>query len=107
MKTYLIATVSALALSAMPALSQDKDIQPETLTVQERIPEGPHVYVMDFGINGSSPIYVLDADDLSLVGSIGTGTFAQMMMTPDKSALYSASVYLRRYTYGDVEAVIH
>lgn len=82
-------------------------VEPETLTVMERIPEGPHVYVMDFGINGSSPIYVLNGDDLSLVGSMPVGTFATMKMTSDKSTLYASSAYLRRYTYGEVEAVIH
>lgn len=99
--------VAALMLSGGAALAQDAGLEPETLTVMERIPEGPHVYIMDFGINGSSPIYVLDANDLSLAGSIGTGTFATMKMSADKATLYSASAYLRRYTYGDVDAVIH
>lgn len=107
MKQKILLTLSALVASGGIALAQDVDIKPETLTVKEHISEGPHVYVMDFGINGSSPIYVLNAGDLSLEGSIGTGTFAQAMMTADKSSLFSGSVYLRRYTYGDVEAVIH
>ena len=106
MKRQLVVALSVLAISGLAAFAQEA-IEPETLTVQERIPEGPHVYVMDFGINGSSPIYVLNADDLSLVGSMGAGTFATMTMSADKSTLFSASSYLRRYTYGDVEAVIH
>lgn len=105
MKRQLVAALSVLALFGTVAHAQD--LEPETLTVQEKIPEGPHFYVMDFGINGSSMIYVLNADDLSLVGSIGTGTFATMMMNPEKSTLFSSSAYLRRYGYGDVEAVIH
>lgn len=107
MKHHLILTLLVLAASGTCAYGQETDIQPETLTVKEHIAEGNHIYVMDFGINGSSPIYVLNAEDLSLEGNIGTGTFAQMMMSPDKSTLYSSSVYLRRYTYGEVEAVIH
>lgn len=106
MKRQLVVALSLLAAAAGAAFAQE-EIAPETLTVQERIPEGDHFYVMDFGINGSSPIYVLNAEDLSLVGSIGTGTFATMTMSPDKSTLYSASTYLRRYTYGEAEAVIH
>ncbi|TPE51897.1 amine dehydrogenase large subunit [Amaricoccus solimangrovi] len=107
MKRHLAIALSVLAATAAGAFAQDAGIEPETLSVLERIPEGPHLYVMDFGMNGSSPIYVLNADDLSLVGSIGTGTFGTMMMSPDHATLISASAYLRRYTYGDVEAVIH
>lgn len=106
MKTHLLVTISALALAALPALAET-DIKPETLTVLEHIPPGPHVYVMDFAINGSSQVDVLNADDLSLVGTIGAGTFAQMLMSPDKATLYTGSFYMRRYTYGDIEAVIH
>ncbi|SET78587.1 amine dehydrogenase large subunit [Paracoccus homiensis] len=107
MKHLLLTSFSALVASGTFVAAQEVDIEPETLTVEERISEGEHVFVMDFGINGSSPIYVLNADDLSLEGSIGTGTFAQMMMTKDHSSLYSLSAYLRRYTYGEVEAVVH
>jgi methylamine dehydrogenase heavy chain len=106
MKRQLVVALSLLAVPASTAFAQEA-IEPETLTVQERIPEGPHFYVMDMGINGLSPIYVFNADDLSLVGSIGTGTLATMKMSADKSTLYSASVYLSRYTYGDLEAVVH
>ena len=107
MRHTFFVTLTALTLTAVPALAQDTNIQPETLTVMERIPEGPHVYVMDFAINGSSQVLVLNADDLSLVGTIGAGTFAQMLMTPDEETLYTGSFYMRRYTYGDIEAVIH
>lgn len=107
MKRQLLVALSALAASGTVAFAQDAAIEPETLTVQETIPEGPHLYVLDFSLNGPSSIYVLDADDLSLVGSIGAGTFATMAMSPDQSSLVSASIYMRRFTYGEVEAVIH
>lgn len=107
MKRHLLVALSVLAASGTVAVAQEGGIEPETMTVLERIPEGPHFFVMDFGINGSSPIYVLNADDLSLVGSIGTGTFGTMTMSADRSTLFSASGYLRRYTYGELEAVIH
>ncbi|MBP7002199.1 amine dehydrogenase large subunit [Amaricoccus sp.] len=106
MKRQFLVALAALAGSGAAALAQDA-LPAETLTVTERIPDGPHVYMMDMGINGSSPIYVLNADDLSVVGSIGTGTLATMHMSDDKSTLYTSSVYLRRYSYGEVEAVIH
>lgn len=106
MNRELLVALSVLVAAGSAARAQDA-LPAETLTVQERIPAGPHVYVMDEGINGSSPIWVLNGDDLSVVGSIGTGTLATMQMSADKSTLYTASVYLRRYTYGDVEAVIH
>lgn len=107
MNRPLLIAILVLTASGISAFAQESSIEPETLTVQERIPEGDHFYVLDLGLNGSSSIYVLNADDLSVVGSIGAGTFAQMVMSPDKSTLYSGSIYMRRYTYGDVEAVIH
>ena len=106
MKKHLLVTISALAFAALPALAET-DIQPETLTVMEKIPEGPHVYVMDFAINGSSQVDILNADDLSLVGTIGAGTFSQMLMNADKSTLFTGWFDMRRYTYGDIEALIH
>lgn len=105
MKRQFVAALSVLAASGSVAFAQEA-LEPEILTVQERIPEGPHAFAMNFSVNGSSQIAVLDADDLSLVGTIGTGTFATMMLTPDKSALYTSSIYLRRYTYGEAEAVV-
>ncbi len=107
MTHHLITTLTFLAASAGLAMAQEVDIQPETLTVEPRISEGGHVYVMDLGNTGSSVVYVLNADDLSLEGSIGAGTFASMHMSADKSTLFTSSAYMRRYTYGELEAVIH
>ena len=107
MKHHVFPVLAALAVSGSSAFGQEVDIQPETLTVEERISEGDHVYIMDMAITGSSAIYVLNAEDFSLEGNIGAGTFSQMMFTPDKSSLYTSSVYMRRYTYGELEAVIH
>ncbi|MCV2882885.1 amine dehydrogenase large subunit [Actibacterium sp. XHP0104] len=106
MKHQLIALLSVAAGAGSPAFAQEVNIEPEILTVEERISEGEHVFVMDFGINGSSQISILNANDLSMAGTIGTGTFAQMMMSPDMASLYTGSVYLRRYTYGEVEGVV-
>lgn len=107
MKHHLITTLSLLVASAGIATAQETNIEPETLTVEPRISDGGHVYVMDMGINGPSAIFVLNADDLSMEGNIGAGTFANMHMAADKSTLYTVSAYMRRYTYGEVEAVIH
>ena len=106
MKHHLVVAFTALAAAGAPSLAL-AEIQPETLTVQPRISEGGHVYVMDFGINDSSRIVVLDADDLGLQGTIGAGTFAQMRMNADRKTLFTSSAYFSRYSYGDVEAVVH
>lgn len=106
MKKYILATLSILAASGSHALAQEANIEPETLTVEPRISEGNHVFVMDMGINGPTSIYVLNADDLSMEGNIGAGTFANMLMTGDKSTLFTSSAYMRRYTRGELEAVI-
>lgn len=104
MKTHFVA-LAALLASAGIAFAQGA-IEPETLTVEPRISEGGHVFVMNFGINGPSQIIVLNADDLSLEGTVTAGTFAQMLMTTDKDAFYTSGAYLSRYTYGDIEGVI-
>lgn len=106
MKKHLVLALSALAVPVSPVLAQEVDIQPETLTVEARISEGDHIFVMDMGISGPSAVYVLNASDLSLEGSIGAGTFSQMLMGPDASTLYTSSVYMKRYTRGPIEAVL-
>lgn len=106
MKNHHIFAVSVLLASGGLAFAQETNIQPETLAVDARISEGEHLYVMDMGISGSSSIYVLNASDLSLEGNIGSGTFSQMLMSPDGSTVYTASMFMRRYTYGDVESVL-
>lgn len=107
MKHHLITSISLLAVSAGLASAKEVNIEPETLTIEERISEGGHVYIMDMGINGPSSIFVLNSEDLSLEGNIGAGTFANMRMSADKSTLFTSSAYMSRYTYGDLEAVIH
>lgn len=107
MKHHLISAVSVLTVLGTSAFGQEVDIEPETLVVEERISEGNHVYIMDMAISGSSAVYVLNSEDFSLEGNIGAGTFGQMLLTPDESSIYTASAYMRRYTYGDIEAVIH
>ncbi len=106
MKHHLVLSLSVLVASGAQGLAQDAEIQPETLVVEERISEGNHIYVMDMGISTPSSISVLNADDLSLEGNMGAGTFSQMLMSPGASSLYTGSVYMKRYTRGPLEAVI-
>ena len=98
------ACILALCASAGPAMA---DLAPETLTIDETIEPGPNVLVMDFGMTGSSPVYVLGAADLALKGNIGAGTYGQMVLSPDGKTLYTVSDYLERYVYGEVHAVVH
>jgi methylamine dehydrogenase heavy chain len=107
MRKQLSFTLSIVALSCTAAYAQETDIEPEVLTVEESISEGDHVFVMDMGINGPSSIFILNSDDLSLEGNVGAGTFSQMMFTADHDTLFTSSVYMSRYTYGEVEAVVH
>ncbi|WP_271215180.1 amine dehydrogenase large subunit, partial [Pseudonocardia halophobica] len=106
MKHHLLLSLSVLAATGGQVLAQEKDIQPETLAVEARISEGNHIYLMDMGISGSSSVFVLNADDLSLEGNIGAGTFSQMLMSGDGKSIYTGSVYMKRYTRGPIEAVI-
>ncbi|TMV92317.1 hypothetical protein FGG78_07930 [Thioclava sp. BHET1] len=107
MKLSPVLAALLLCAAAPGAFAQDASIKPEKLTIRPHISDGPHLFVLDFGMNGSSPIYVYDTKDFKLEGSIGTGSFGQMLMSPDKKTLYTASDYLSRYTYGTVESVIH
>ncbi|WBU57344.1 amine dehydrogenase large subunit [Paracoccus sediminicola] len=107
MKQNLILAISVAVIPASQGFGQETDIEPETLTVEERISEGDHVYVMDMGLSGPSQVSVLNAEDLTLEGTIGAGTFSQLMMGPDQASVWTASVYMSRYSYGEVEAVVH
>ncbi|WP_134679148.1 amine dehydrogenase large subunit [Paracoccus ravus] len=101
--TALTMTLMALAGTAHAA----DEIQPETLTIEEKIAPGPNVLVMDFGMVGSSPVYVFGNEDLKLKGNIGTGSFGQMILSKDGKTLYTVSAYLERYVYGPIHAVVH
>jgi methylamine dehydrogenase heavy chain len=93
-------------VAAVP-LEAGAEVELETLTVEKSIKEGPNVFLVDWGINVSSKITVLGADDLSMKGNMGAGAFAQAVLSADGNTLYTASVYLSRYTYGDLTAVMH
>ncbi|SDW31010.1 methylamine dehydrogenase heavy chain [Celeribacter indicus] len=100
-----------LALSAIcgQAFAQDETapIEPETLTVKERIDEGPNLFVLDQKWAGPSSVNVLGAEDFAMKGNVGPGTTAQMVLSGDGRTLYTTSVYFARYTYGEVTNVFH
>lgn len=99
----------ALLLASTPAFAQDftpETLTPETLTIEKTIKAGPNMVVLDMGMNGGSPLYVLSADDLTMKGNMGSGTAAQMVLAGDAKTLYTASTYYKRYTTGAIEAVI-
>ena len=91
-----------------PLMAQDgaEAFEPQTLTVEERIAEGPNLVVLDQAWAGPSKINVIGADDFSMKGNIGSGSTAQMALSEDGRTLYSASVYFERYSYGTVTAVL-
>ncbi|WP_134681156.1 amine dehydrogenase large subunit [Paracoccus ravus] len=96
-----------LASLALPAIAQEA-FTPETLTTESRIAEGPNVLVMDQSWNGPSKIDVLSADgELKMKGNIGPGTTAQMVLSRDGKTLYTASVYMERFVYGPLKAIVH
>lgn len=101
-------TALALVLTAASgqALAQDAEFEPQVLTEEERIPEGPNFLVLDQAWAGPSMINVLGADDFAMKGNIGVGTTGQMALSPDGQTLYTTSVYFERYSYGEVTAVL-
>lgn len=101
-------TAMALALMALAAPTYAADaIEPETLTVKETIDPGHNVFVMDQAWAGPSSVLVLGADDFAMKGNVGPGTVGQMALNKAGDTLFTSSVYLERYTYGPVTAVIH
>ncbi|MBD9527340.1 amine dehydrogenase large subunit [Paracoccus sp. PAR01] len=103
-----LTTALTLTLAGLAGMAHAADeIQPETLTIEKTIAPGPNVLVMDFGMVGSSPVYVFGSEELKLKGNIGTGSFGQMVLSKDGKTLYTVSAYLERYVYGDIDAVIH
>lgn len=103
-----LTTALTLTLTALAGMAHAADeIQPETLTIEKSIAPGANVLLLDFGMVGSSPVYVFGNEDLKLKGNMGTGTFGQMVLSKDGKTLYTVSAYLERYVYGDVHAVVH
>jgi methylamine dehydrogenase heavy chain len=93
-----------LAILASPAAAQE--FQPETLTVKEAIDPGPNVFVANQSWDGASTVNVLSADDLSRKGNLAVGLTVQFVTSADAKTGYATSVYMKRYTYGPVEAVL-
>lgn len=100
-------TAMALALMALaaPAVAQEA-IEPETLTVKETIDPGHNVFVMDQAWAGPSSVYVVGSDELTMKGNIGPGTVGQMALNAAGDTLFTSSVYMERYTFGDLTAVV-
>jgi methylamine dehydrogenase heavy chain len=80
--------------------------QPQHLTEKTAIDPGGNVFVLDQEWGGSSMVNVFSAEDLTYKGNLSTGTMAQMMLSPDGKIAYTASVYLKRITYGAAEMVL-
>lgn len=95
--------ITAAAL-AFPALADD--FEPEILTVKEKIADGPNARVIDFDVNGSSNVFVLDADTPAMKGNIGTGAAANMVMNKAGDTRYTAGIYMERYLRGPAHAVL-
>ena len=103
MKPTLTLPLCLVALAG-PALAQE--FVPETVGVMAHIPEGPNLFVLDQAWAGPSKVNVLGADDFAVKGNMGTRTVAQMLLAPGGATLYTASVYMERYTYGKSTVVV-
>lgn len=102
-----IGLVGCLLAGTAGGAHAQETFTPQTLTVQESIAPGANVFVLDQAWAGPSVISVLGADDLSMKGNLTPGTVAQMTLTKDGKTAYTASVYMKRMVYGDLEVVLH
>lgn len=98
-------TAVALVLS-LGAAAAEEGFVPEKLTVEERIPPGPNVFVVDQRWDGASKVSVIGVDKLDRRGTISAGLIAQFALSPDRKTLYTASAYAKRITSGPTEAVL-
>lgn len=106
LRTVLTVTLSGLAMQAA-AQDAPAPIEPEILTVEETIPEGPNLFALDGSWNGASNVYILGLDDLAMKGNLSPGLQANMVLTADGSTLYTSSNYNTRIVYGPTTSVIH
>lgn len=90
---------------ALPVLAEEP-FKPETVIVEETIAPGPNVLVATQEWHGASRINVFSADDFTFKGILSTGSMAQFTLSPDGKTAYAMAVYLKRISYGDMEAVL-
>ncbi|MGQ3670919.1 amine dehydrogenase large subunit [Xanthobacter sp. TB0136] len=98
-------TALALVLSVGGAHAEENFV-PEKLTVEERIPPGPNLFVVDQNWAGASNISVFGVKDLDMRGIVSVGLITQYTLSPDRKTIYTASSYAKRITYGPQEAVL-
>lgn len=91
----------ACAGGAWPA-----DLLPQRLTVKPAIDAGANVFTIDQQWSGASSVHVFGAENLGYKGSLTSGTMAQMLISADGKTAYTASVYMKRISYGDAEMVL-
>ncbi|NYZ12561.1 amine dehydrogenase [Azospirillum sp. RWY-5-1] len=101
-----LALCAVLAVVAAPAMAQQADFKPETLTVKETIDPGPNVLVYQQEWKGAGSIAVFGKDDLAFKGLMASGSMGQMLVSPDGKTAYSQSTFMKRITYGDIEHVV-
>ena len=94
-------TLALLSPFASPLAAQEA-IAPETMTV-EVIPAGtPKLFVADLAITHivDGKLYVYNADDLKVLGTLGLGFLGQIYLPPDQDVIYISTSYVEKISRG-------
>jgi methylamine dehydrogenase heavy chain len=105
-----VITVRVLASLCIIGIAATKsfatDLQPQALTAKTTIDPGPNIFTLDSQPDGASSINVLSARDLHSKGHMSMGELSQMAISTDGKTAFTASIYQKRYTYGDLETLL-
>jgi methylamine dehydrogenase heavy chain len=86
--------------------SANAPFQPQHLTLKPAIDVGPNVFTRRNLEGGGGSILVFNASNLSLKGSMPVGSSGQMALSRDGKRAFAASIFMKRYVYGDLEDVL-
>jgi methylamine dehydrogenase heavy chain len=103
MRTLRVAVLSLVLLLPFAAsVPAQEPIAPETMTT-EVIPAGtPKLFVADIAITHivDGKLYIYNADDLSMLGTLGTGFTGQIYVPPAEDVVYVSTSYIEKISRG-------
>lgn len=103
MHTLLVAMFSLTLLSPMASPVQAQEaIAPETVTVEVIPADTPKLFVADIAITHivDGKLYVYHADELTYLGTIGTGFTGQIYVPPAQDVVYISTSYVEKISRG-------
>lgn len=91
-----------LAMFGAPAAQAQQELAPESLTTEVIAPGTPKLFIADIAISHivDGRLYVHNADDLKLLGMIGTGFTGQVYVPAGQDVVYVSTSYIEKISRG-------